>query len=465
MLNRMGEIYSNAYCTIIAAAGEDALTGLPGVSRAHRHQQREVNVKGVTLVDFPYSKDHGSALLSSSKWATRGWTYQEGYLSARRLIFTDYRVLYLCNKEFSPEPFKRQESTTSVPTWSSTHHAQEHSFARFVPHAAFSGHRASAANLREQIQEYTRRDLTYPEDSLNAFLGVLDYNSRTSRPMAHLWGLPLYEDQARAPQPRDVLFELFWWHESSPAAACRRRGFPSWSWVGWEGPVRFRTKSRVRAFPEGLRLPPPGHPRGSDVFVTDEGGNQTLLYEYADSLLRGIKTGDLVSSQPGPRTLSVSCHVLPVRMRHFDLSEDQISNEYIMTTQQTSSATINMWSRRPSHPAGGPLAVVQVCSGTYMCVRPWLDQEVEQWGDCFALHFGAAKNTSGLFTHERNLLLVRRASDEVYERVGLIHWHFLDFDQPIFFIDEEGDFMDKVVFPPEEELFCAVAEKSTICLA
>lgn len=460
MFSRMGEIYSNAYCTVIAAAGEDAQAGLPGVSRTRR-KQREVDVKGVTLIELPYSKDHGSALLSSSKWATRGWTYQEGYLSTRRLIFTEYRLLYLCNKEFAPEPFRKKESTTGVAMWTKEHWARKHSFARFVPHTAFSGHRASAANLREQIQEYTRRDLSHSEDSLNAFLGVLDYNSRTARPITHLWGLPLYEDQASAPEPRDILFELFWWHE---APSTRRHRFPSWTWVGWTGPVRFRTRNKVRMFPEGLRLPPPNHPEGTNISVT--GNADQTLYEYADALLKKAKTRDLLQSQLGPRRLLVSCHVLPLRMQRFHLHEDRINDEYFMKTRHPSSAVINAWSRRPNHAAGGHLAVVQVCSGIYMCIRPWLDQQVRQWNDCFALHFVTSQNTSpGLFTRDRNLLVVRRIRGEVYERVGLIHWHFLDFDQSIFFIDEDAEFMEEVVLPAEDELFCTVAEKRTICLA
>lgn len=456
----MGEIYSNAYCTVIAAAGEDAQTGLPGVSRARR-KQREVSVKGVTLIELPYSKDHGSALLSSSKWATRGWTYQEGYLSTRRLIFTEYRLLYLCNREFAPEPFKKEQSTAGVAMWADGHWAREHSFARFVPHATFSGHRASAANLREQIQEYTRRDLSRSEDSLNAFLGVLDYNSRTARPMVHLWGLPLYEDQASAPQPRDILFELFWWHESP---STRRHRFPSWTWVGWAGPVRFRTRNKVRMFPEGLRLPPPNGVEDTKISVTDN-GDQTL-YEYADTLLRKAKNRDLLPSQLGPRRLLVYCHVLPLRTQRFDLSDDQSNDEYIMTTQHRSSAVINTWSRRPNLPAGGHLAVVQVCSGIYMCIRPRMDQQVSQWNDCFALHFGTTQSTSpGLFTRDRNLLVVRRIRGEVYKRVGLIHWHFLDFDQSMFFMDEEGEFIEEVVLPAEDELFSSIVEKKTICLA
>lgn len=452
----MGEIYSNAYCTVIAAAGEDAHTGLPGVSNTCRREQRTVSLDEVTLAERPYSKDHGSALLSSSKWATRGWTYQEGYLSTRRLIFTEYCLLYLCNREFASEPFQRRVATTGE--------ANRQSFARFVPSATFSGHRASTANLREHIQEYTSRDLSRSEDSLNAFLGVLDYNSKTRRPMAHLWGLPLYEDQARAPRPRDILFEIFWWHESP---GTRRRGFPSWTWAGWAGPVRFRARDRVRMFPEGasegLRLPPPDRPQGTRIKVTDDGDK--TLYEYAKSLLENTGSRGLVSPHLGPKTLSVFCHALPLRLQHFDLSEKHINKEYVMSTRQTSEYAISQWSRKPHYSAGGQLAVVQLCSGLYMCIYPRLDVDVEPQSDCFALHLGTVGNeSSGTFVRSRSLLVVRRVHDEFYERVGLIHWRFIDLDQAIFFIDDEASFVERVSLPPEDELFSTVAEAKTISL-
>ena len=455
MLGRMGEIYSNAYCTVIAAAGEDAQTGLPGVSNISRREQRRVNVKDVTLIELPYSKDHGSALLSSSKWATRGWTYQEGYLSTRRLIFTEYCLLYLCNKEFASEPFKHRVGTTRE--------ADKQSFARFVPSATFRGHRTSTATLRENIQEYTRRDLSHSEDSLNAFLGVLDYNSRTQGPMTHLWGLPLYEDQAMAPQPRDILFELFWWHD----VPGRRRGeFPSWTWAGWAGPVRFHVRDRVRPFPEGategLRLPPPHRPQGTRIIATDH-GNKTL-YEYAKDLLENTRSHGPLPSNLGPKKLSICCHALPLRLQYIELSEDQINKKYIMNTGINSEYAINKWSRRPEHPAGGQLAVVQVYGGIYMCIQPRLDLDVERQGNFFALHFFNVENKcSGVFVRNRSLLVVRRIGDEVYERIGLIHWRFIDLDQAIFFIDEEDHFLERVVLPPEDELFCTTAEK-TICL-
>lgn len=452
----MGEIYSNAYCTVIAAAGEDAQAGLPGVSNAGRREQRKISLDGVTLVERPYSKDHGAALLSSSKWATRGWTYQEGYLSTRRLIFTEYCLLYLCNREFTSEPFQHRVATTGE--------SNRQSFARFVPSATFSGHRASTATLREHIEEYTRRDLSHSEDSLNAFLGVLDYNSKTRRPMAHLWGLPLYEDQARAPRPRDILFELFWWHESP---GTRRKGFPSWTWAGWAGSVRFRARDRVRMFPEGssegLRLPPPDHPQGTRIKVPDEAGK--TLYEYARSNLEKISSHGLVSPHLGPKTLSVFCHALPLRLQSFDLSEEHINKDYVMSIEKSSEYAISQWNRKPNYSAGGHLAVVQVCSGLHMCIHPRLDTDVEPQGDFFALNLGHVGNkSSGLFVRNRSLLVVRRIYDEFYERVGLIHWRFIDLDQTIFFMNDEPSFVERVVLPSEDEMFSTVAEAKAISL-
>lgn len=125
----MGEIYSNAYCTVIAAAGEDAQTGLAGVEKTPRREHHEVSINGVTLAEMCYSRGHGSALLSSSKWATRAWTYQECHLSTRRIVFTEHQVMYLCNREYIAEPFRQPITITGK--------CGQCTFGPFVPHTSF----------------------------------------------------------------------------------------------------------------------------------------------------------------------------------------------------------------------------------------------------------------------------------------------------------------------------------------
>ena len=84
-----------------------------------------------------------------------------------------------------------------------------------------------AVSLRyfQAVMEYTARKLTYPSDALNAFTGVLTFTCQALN-TGSFWGLPTsFFDSALLWQPTEKLE--------------RRKGFPSWSWVGWHGVVRW----------------------------------------------------------------------------------------------------------------------------------------------------------------------------------------------------------------------------------
>ncbi|TEY84258.1 hypothetical protein BOTCAL_0018g00350 [Botryotinia calthae] len=97
-----------------------------------------------------------------------------------------------------------------------------------------------------RIVEYTRRHLSYPQDSLDAFLGVFAEYERQEAAMvsrcpkvpsilnstahsislpSHIWGLPL----------RQRVLNLDWYHPEPPKR--RRPEFPTWTWSGWEGGI------------------------------------------------------------------------------------------------------------------------------------------------------------------------------------------------------------------------------------
>jgi hypothetical protein len=92
-LRQMDLIYSKAQFTIIAAA-EDARFGLPGAGRVSRKRQPSVKTRNRHIVG---SFADPALTIKNSKWATRGWTYQEGLLSNRRLFFTKEQVYFECN--------------------------------------------------------------------------------------------------------------------------------------------------------------------------------------------------------------------------------------------------------------------------------------------------------------------------------------------------------------------------------
>ncbi|KAF2029276.1 HET-domain-containing protein, partial [Setomelanomma holmii] len=91
---QMGAIYAAAQVTIVAASGDGPQHGLPGV-----RQPRDVStpygevVRSVALVLTSVAAGYS---VFDSPWASRAWTIQEGYLSRRRLFFTDRTMLYVC---------------------------------------------------------------------------------------------------------------------------------------------------------------------------------------------------------------------------------------------------------------------------------------------------------------------------------------------------------------------------------
>ncbi|KAL1591924.1 hypothetical protein SLS60_011516 [Paraconiothyrium brasiliense] len=249
-IKQMGQIYASAHLTIIAAAGTDPTHGLPGVS-----QPRQVNeavtekVGPVTLVQL---KTPAANNFQRSKWATRAWTFQEGILSKRRLVFTDEAVLYICQSDYHHD---------LAPGYNSGVNYELVSLAEFVSCARLPREfQSSAGSSRfkealRYVTAYSRRNMSFSADALNAIIGILNYisNDRTE-PIFHLWGVPLapltngenYLDRAvkrhasGTPDatPRDDYFEfaLNWIH---PKPCRRRSGFPSWSPLGWEGPIEY----------------------------------------------------------------------------------------------------------------------------------------------------------------------------------------------------------------------------------
>ncbi|KAI1397774.1 hypothetical protein F4819DRAFT_65792 [Hypoxylon fuscum] len=218
----MGLIYSRASVTIIAAAGEDAGYGLPGCGRVPRRAQHHVEMDGWSIFQiYPRTSD----TLRNTKWATRAWTYQECYLSCRRLVFTNEQITYICNEGYAYECLKELDSRPlTTPS--------KKEFTDMIPPLPYYNIlEPPTVVLMGQIEEYSRRQLTFEEDSLNAFLGVLKYYE-TYHGIKHLWGLPIVEADGC------YAFYLEWVHNDGPVL--RRTGFPSWSWTGWAGGVGIR---------------------------------------------------------------------------------------------------------------------------------------------------------------------------------------------------------------------------------
>ncbi|CAO2648139.1 Nn.00g090610.m01.CDS01 [Neocucurbitaria sp. VM-36] len=89
----MNRVYEAAFVTIIAGAGECPKFGLAGVSARARKPQEFVDTHGHRLVCIPNVEDE----VNNSTWSERGWTFQEGLLSKRRLVFTKTQTYFQCH--------------------------------------------------------------------------------------------------------------------------------------------------------------------------------------------------------------------------------------------------------------------------------------------------------------------------------------------------------------------------------
>ncbi|KAF7515203.1 hypothetical protein G7054_g14699 [Neopestalotiopsis clavispora] len=255
----MKEIYSGACVTIIAATTSGGLfvsktadhaRGKSG-GRPRRPRHRLTNYSTYTDAQSLY----GSLL--ASHWASRGWTFQEQMLSKRSINFIDDTTFWSCEcsvwwtssaKIKGVDEYKRRVKGTSgidrneSPAFmvgedtlgiaSHVHHSVEVNKHRELSHALKS---PSIPNLRlyvELICRYNHRNLTYSQDALPAFSGVLQSVTQGSS-SAFVCGLPVvFLDDA-----------LLW----QPLRKARRRvskdtgryiappaPLPSWSWVGWQ---------------------------------------------------------------------------------------------------------------------------------------------------------------------------------------------------------------------------------------
>lgn len=219
-----------ANLTIVASAGPDANYGLPGIKSTPRHQTRmSVDIGGLRFDLLPPDPHRE---LERSIWRSRAWTYQENFLSAHVLIFSDHQVWYECRHsdvigyESYNDPILDVKST-----WWGETKVKRSVLKRQSEYSRY--------DLIYCLQEFTQCRMTFQTDSLNAALAMINAFADAKTSIATLWGIPWG-------MTHDATFYqvfrrgLCWQHV---AKCSRRKDFPSWSWAGWEGGVNWPVNS------------------------------------------------------------------------------------------------------------------------------------------------------------------------------------------------------------------------------
>ncbi|KAJ9605904.1 hypothetical protein H2200_009753 [Cladophialophora chaetospira] len=226
LIQRMNHIYMKAKFTIIAAAGQDANAGLPGVRAGTRIDERTiVNLHGT---EFTTNHPPVKRLITESVWFKRAWTYQEGWLSPRCFIFTPQEVLFCCTQSTSRESWYSCSSNTKNGLATRVFQTHEIGFPTGVGQIGEESRISSLFN--NVLRLYHRRQLTFEVDKIKAIQGCINaIAERNGIPSWH--GMPM--------QWASLAGALIWRH-SKPSKRTNLN-FPSYSWASWDvEPVYFR---------------------------------------------------------------------------------------------------------------------------------------------------------------------------------------------------------------------------------
>ncbi|KAI5804405.1 heterokaryon incompatibility protein-domain-containing protein [Geopyxis carbonaria] len=232
-INSMNIVYGAAFLTIVAAGGANANSSLP---RSHSGSPSTV-VQDIELISgvhvirpLPTLFNLETVESLAPAWFTRGWTYQERELSTRLLFFTTSQAFFQCREFSYSEDFLAEQHT----------HTLEKGFG--IYENIGNNLRQSFGPLNSSfimnvytrlVEHYTARSLSFDSDALNAFTGVGKVLSEVHGPQyaLHYGLLGTFLEQALT------------WQPATPAPLVRRPDFPSWSWVGWRGAVKYRNSS------------------------------------------------------------------------------------------------------------------------------------------------------------------------------------------------------------------------------
>jgi hypothetical protein len=241
LVKDMDIVYARAVLTIVAAEGTHANSGLPGIRSNTRKASESFNVTD-DLVLQP-SRAIAEVLLNCP-WSQRAWTFQEGILSSRCLIFTNQAVSFSCCSTTWSEDIK-SPNEDSAPPW------------RYAPGIMFD-FRSVLSEIQTQIAiqadkadeeddeedvdllfemwtdvvgNLSTRNLSFESDILFAAAGMISV-LQSAFTVSSVYGLP-----------ERRLEQFLFWSPMEPGCLRRRRDvqgnaiYPTWSWAGWVGEV------------------------------------------------------------------------------------------------------------------------------------------------------------------------------------------------------------------------------------
>lgn len=307
-IQQMNLIYSTSEITLIAAAGKDAYYGLPGVKKRTRTQHSYTNLGSYQIVSTLQPIGPVRGTLEHTYWSTRAWCYQEALLSKRRLIFTDEQVYYECHGMSSCEvfdlPYREMHKENGQSFRDEYLHFSTRDIGKFT-----AGVGKAPYHLFNRIEEYTKKNLSFQSDRLNAFLGILNRFETELHSSRHLWGQPMVPEMDRnyMTETRSREQSKNWYGLGSfvdglawglRGSGGREKDRPSWSWTGWTSPIRYKYIYSTMHVPEEF-------PMAIIEFETEDG--QVLDWDHFQT-----RYSNVANASQSCRALHITAMTLPI---------------------------------------------------------------------------------------------------------------------------------------------------------
>ena len=217
MINNMHQIYENAYLTICAISSSTSESGLAGVSRFFGRRTQFTSYTGIESL-IAHGGTNVYEDLKKSSWIERGWTLQEAVMSQRRLCFAESGLTLWSREELFHDYITLDTSEKRWPMKFTLSAVYSPPFSlEFTP----SDNWGFDTYVR-LVKDYTRRKLSVASDASRAIASLLTRISSDTG-TDFIFGLPA----------QDIVPALLW----QGSQLRRNEGFPSWSWLGWQGDI------------------------------------------------------------------------------------------------------------------------------------------------------------------------------------------------------------------------------------
>ncbi|KAK7979855.1 kinase phosphorylation protein [Apiospora arundinis] len=244
-IRSMGRVYGKAVITLVAACGKDASHGLPGVASHPRRGSPSLLINGCTISPYLPDPIHTA---NGSTWNTRGWTYQEAYLSRRLLIIGEEQFVYQCGEASHSEqcgPWNRM-------SYEDQNELSELNVYETANVESVSDGESNDIMERYQrmVEQFSRRELRFDNDAIFACAAILEHvktawnlelerrHPEAGLDLTFIHGMPSVvsqlEEGRQTPQGLSIWAASLLFIFSRIGFGVRRREkFPSWSWAGY----------------------------------------------------------------------------------------------------------------------------------------------------------------------------------------------------------------------------------------